>query len=212
VDTLPPNANLYIPVLIQEYKGNWNKNPVPSSLGAQVEQETCPSLKARGCWSPYAHLKTDREEGIGLGQATRTAKFDILSDLKKKYPSKFEGWSWDSPYNASYQLRALVLMDKECYSKLRPLAITDQDGLAFAYSCYNGGLGGVLNDRKLCSTIEGCNPGVWFYNVADHSYKSNKKSKGYGQSFREINRGYVNNLINVRRPKYDSIFIKGLKD
>jgi len=74
------------------------------------------------------------------------------------------------------------------------------------FSAYNGGLGGALQDRKLCASVPKCNPNLWFGHVAAHSFKNKTKVHGYGQSFYDINREYVVNVLSKRRVKYAVYF------
>jgi len=74
--------------------------------------------------------------------------------------------------------------------------------MAFTFSAYNGGFGGVLKDRVLCSKTPGCDSSKWLGNVENTSFRSRTSVKGYGQSFFDINRGYVRNIMVVRSPKY----------
>lgn len=200
MDYLPPLAVQYLPVLAEEIRRGWSDAPLRSSFGAQVEQETCISLKSKRCWSPTTELKTDREYGFGLGQITITSKFDNHAEARKLDPS-LKDWAWENRYNAQYQLRALVLMNKFNFGKFG-WADSNTDRLAFMFAAYNGGLGGVLSDRKVCAVTPGCNPGVWFGNVEHTSKKAKVAVSGYGQSFFQINRGYVVNILTLRRAKY----------
>lgn len=73
-------------------------------------------------------------------------------------------------------------------------------------AAYNGGLGGVYAERRLCAAAPACNPDRWFGNVEQHSTKSRAKWHGYGASAFEINRTHVKNVMVVRRPKYAAWF------
>lgn len=197
---LPPLALEYLPVLAQELRVNWPAAPVRSVFGAQVEQETCASLKSKKCWSPYAELKTSREYGFGLGQITVTERFNNFEAARALSPT-LKHWTWENRYNATYQLRTLVLMNKMTYAKL-PWAADPRERMSFTFAGYNGGLGGVLSDRAVCKVTPGCDPSRWFGHVEHTSKKSKVKVSGYGQSFFQINRGYVRNIMEERRWKY----------
>ena len=197
---LPARAYQYIPVLIQEQQAYWPDMPLVSSLPAQVEQETCPSLTSSKCWNPRAELKTSREYGFGLGQLTVTDRFDNFAEARK-LDSSLRDWAWEDRYDARRQLRTMVLMDRGHYRSLRQVP-DPFERLAMTFSAYNGGLGGVLADRRLCSSVPGCDPNRWFGHVERHSTKARASVAGYGKSFFEINREYVRNILIVRRPKY----------
>jgi hypothetical protein len=175
--------------------------PIPSTLAAQVEQETCPSLKSRQCWNPYAELKTAREYGFGLGQLTVTPKFNNFNEARKLDIS-LRDWQFVDRYDPARQLRAMVLMDRGGYDRL-PFIPDPHERLAMAFSAYNGGMSGVLTDRRFCANVPGCDPGRWFGHVERTSHKVRVKTAGYGKSFFEINREYVRNVMIVRRPRYE---------
>lgn len=206
----PAAAVALLPVLKAEQVQLWPDLRMASVLGAQVEQETCTSLKSRGCWNPRAELRTSREQGIGLGQLTRafrsdgSTRFDALAEIRRDYPRELTGLSWEAPYDAGLQLRALVLKDRQGFLKVQGSA-THEDQLAMAFSAYNGGLGGLASDRKACAGTPGCEPGRWFGHVERTSLKAKAAVPGYGQSFFQINRSYVTNVMNVRRVRYLSL-------
>lgn len=199
---LPPGAVRYLPLLSIEQQAHWPDAPMPSALAAQVEQETCPSLRSSKCWNPRAELKTSREYGFGLGQLTVTAKFDNFSEARKLDVS-LRRWAWQDRYDPSRQLRTMVLMDRSGFARLSFVS-NERERLAMAFSAYNGGLGGVLADRRLCAQIRGCDPGRWFGHVEAHSLKAKRAAQGYGKSFFEINREYVRNVLVVRRGRYSA--------
>lgn len=183
---------------------------MPSFLAAQVEQESCISLTHSKCWNPRAELKTKRENGIGFGQFTRayradgSIRFDKISELAATHKS-LRGWSWENRYDPHYQLTAIVEMDKAIYGRQKNAA-TERDRLSFTLSAYNGGEAGVLQDRRLCANTRGCDSTRWLGHVAKTSLKSKVPHPGYKKSFYAINREYVTNVLDVRRPKYDPYF------
>lgn len=200
---LPVGAVQNLPVLSDEIAARWPRMPMPSVLGALVEQESG--------WKQTARLKTSREEGIGLGQFTRawradgTLRFDALAETRTMDAS-LSGWSWNDPYNVRYQLRAVVVKNRACYLKLRTLLDDDYNALAMCDAAYNGGLSGVYAERRLCAQVDGCNPDHWFGNVELHSIKSRVKWHGYGASAFDINRGHVRAVMVTRRPRYAAWF------
>ena len=193
-----------LPILQEEIAARWPSMPMPSMLAALVEQESL--------WKVRATLKTSREEGVGYGQFTRAytadgrLRFDSLAEVITMDKS-LASWSWADRYNPRMQLRAVVVKNRECYRRYITLAADAYNALAFCDSAYNGGLGGLAQDRRLCAMKEGCNPKVWFKNVELTSAKSDVKWKGYGQSARGINRTHVKNVMVVRRPKYLSVMV-----
>lgn len=207
---LPAAAKKYVPVLRGIQLKSWPDAPMPSFLAAQVEQETCVTLRSSKCWSPRAELKTRREYGFGLGQITIAYRangsvlFNNFTALKAQHAS-LRGWTWGNRYDADYQLTALVEMDHSLFDRVRDAA-TDVDHVAFTLSAYNGGESGVLQDRRLCANTDGCDPSRWFSNVENTSLKARRAKPGYGQSFFDINRGYVRQIIYERRPKYEPYF------
>jgi hypothetical protein len=207
----PPAAALQLlPVLKLEQATHWPAMPLPSALGAQVEQETCPSLKHRSCWNPRAELRTSRERGVGLGQLTAafradgSTRFDAMAEIRAAFPRQLAGLAWQSPYDPSLQLRALVLKDLQGY-RLVLGAASVPDRLAMTFAGYNGGPGGVASDRRVCAATPGCDPGRWFGHVERTSLKAKTAVPGYGQSFFEINRGYVRAVMVTRRGRYGAL-------
>ena len=197
---VPENALRHLPTLRAVVEEYWADAPYRSAFAGQVEQETCVSLKHKKCWSPYAELKTAREYGFGLGQITVTKSFDNFQEARK-LDSSLRDWQWENRYNAEFQLRTLVLTDRLNFGMFS-WASDDYERMAFALGAYNGGRGGVLSDRRVCSATPGCDPSKWFRNVEHTSKKAKAAVKGYGKSFFEINREYVRNILTLRHMKY----------
>lgn len=204
----PAAARPYLPTLRAEQLALWPDHPAPAVLGALVEQETCPSLTHRKCWSPHAELKTSREYGFGLGQTTISYKkdgrvrFDRWSSLRTEHREQLAGWTWANRYDARMQLRAIVLDNRSCYAWATRLVRSSEPALAFCDSAYNGGRSGVLSDIRLCSARAGCDPHQWFGNVEHTSTKSRERWHGYGASAFEINRAHVRAVMITRRGRY----------
>lgn len=202
---LPPKqAFPHLPALQAEIDSHWPDTPGRAVFGAQVEQETCPSLSSKKCWNPRTELKTEREYGFGLGQLTVTKKFDNFAEARKLHPS-LRDWQWQDRFDAARQLRTMVLMDKGAWRRL-PFIENSTERLAMMFSAYNGGMGWVLADRRVCAATDGCNPDLWFGHVEAHSLKAKIAAKGYGQSFYQINREYVRNIMITRRQRYAAWF------
>lgn len=207
---VPVNALTYAPILKSEQLKFWSSIPSPELLGGLVEQETCLSLTHSRCWMPSSKLKTSREEGAGLGQITRaynkdgSIRFDALTELKTAHPTIFSEWSWDNVYDRpDLQLRAVVVKTNDDFKYLKVVS-EEQERLKFTLAAYNGGRGGVQNERRACGLKDGCNPQIWFGNVEKTCLKS--KAVLYGnKSACDINREYVNNIYNIRSQKYTKL-------
>lgn len=203
---LPERTKIYIPMLEKELKTYWPDMGEPSVLCGLIEQETCYSLKHKYCWSPTATLKNSREEGRGLGQITRAwdsngkLRFDALKEVRERHLDALAGWSWKNVADATFQIRGLIFEFRDNYVTFG-FAKTKTDQLAFADSAYNGGRGGVLQDRALCKAHKGCDQNVWMGNVSEYSKKS-RKSTAYAQSFYDINRNHVKQVVYGQKQGY----------
>lgn len=211
-EAMPPNAVTYLPMLKAEQVRGWPDHPAPSVLASLIEQETCISLKHSRCWSPAAKLKTDREEGAGFGQITRAysagggIRFDTI-DVARALDPGLAALTWSNVYSRpDLQMRALVAMNHDCFRKITRLVEDTGARLAFCDAAYNGGWGGMQEERRACYLAKGCDAQRWFGNVELHCLKSKVKWKGYGASACDINRDHVENVINKRRPKYKPFF------
>lgn len=198
------NELKHLPMLDAELSLSWPDVHRKSVFAAQIRQETCPSLGSKKCWSPTAELKTSREYGFGLGQLTVTSRFNNFNEAKKLDRS-LKDWEWDNRYDATYQLRTMVLMDKFNYGKISWAADKDER-VAMAFASYNGGLGGLLSDRAVCQITPGCDPSKWFGNIEHTSRKAKVKAGGYGKSFFEINREYVRHIMFLYPSRYAPFF------
>lgn len=204
---LPDGARLYAPLLAQEQARGWAAMPEPWTLAGLVEQESCVSLRSKYCWNPHAELKTSREYGFGFGQVTVAynaaggVRFNKFQELQARYPS-LRSWSWADRFDPAPQLLAIVEMNHGLWDRV-PAGATAGDRLSFMLSSYNGGVAALLQDCMLCSHTAGCDSQRWFGNVEQTSFKSKVPQVSYGgQSWFSVNRGYVRNVMLIRRDKY----------
>jgi len=200
--SVPEAAKKVIPELVWEGSKIWPDADF-ATLAAQIHRETCPSETHRFCFSPTARAKTAWEEGIGLGQFTRTAKMDVVSELRAQFPEYLADWGWDrNLQNSRYQIQAFVLKNRYNWSKITGTK-TREDHEAMMLIGYNAGLGRVSSDRKICKVTPGCDPDVWFGNVELTSRLKNvPKMKEYRQTFFEINRSYAETILKKLKPRY----------
>jgi hypothetical protein len=198
----PAIAFVFLPVVLGELISLWPAFAPRSVIGAQIEQETCPSLDSPKCWNPRAELRTSREYGFGLGQVTVTDRFNTWAETRARYSRELAGWSWEGRFDARYQIRALVLMDRDLAARCAPLMRSGREAIACMASSYNGGFAGFTRDRSLCGDTAGCDRTRWFGHVERVSYKARMAAPGYSRSFFDVNRDYVRNVVDVRRGRY----------
>jgi hypothetical protein len=205
---IPPSAEKHMHWVTIQYKEVWERMPEPHYFPALIEHESCISLKHSRCWSPTSRLKTSREEGAGLGQLTRaynpdgTIRFDALNDMRKIDPRGLNELRWDTVYQRpDLQIRVIILMTRQNWNRLQALVPENDARLQMADAAYNGGLGGLLNERRACARREACDPNQWFGHVEKVCLKSTKPLYA-GRSACDINRHHVHDVIHTRMPKY----------
>lgn len=209
---LPENAKTYLPLLQRTQADIWPEHPFPATMAAQVEKETCITLKHRTCWSPQAKLQTAREYGFGFGQLTvaynadGTERFNTWDDLKKKHGALAK-WKWEDRFDPEMQMKALVLYDRQIYKMFEQSSDDHMQVLMFSYAGYNGGPAGTLKEIRMCAATTGCNPKRWeskggMIGVEQVSNKSRKPWNGYGDSAFSINRKYVKAIVYEKVGRY----------
>jgi len=181
-------------------------------LAGQIEKESCISLKHSRCWNSRSEFKSAREQGVGLGQLTRafridgSIRFDALQELKDKHPMLLKDLNWttikDKP---ELQIRAVVLKMLDNYKYYARYTDID-NAIIFGMEAYNGGIGGLNNERRACKISGKCNPQYWFNNVENFCLKS--KAALYGnRSACDISRNYPRDIIYTRSNKYSKFWL-----
>ena len=134
-----------------------------------------------------------------------STRFDALSELKALHPTELAELSWLSIYSRpDLQIRAFVIKNKDNYKALNMIPDFTERA-AMMLTGYNGGMGGLQKERRVCGLVSGCNPQKWYGNVEKHCGKS--KAKLYGnRSACDINRHYVPDIQKVRSPKYRAYY------
>jgi len=214
------DAKTYIPPQAFEYKEAitfeldkyfptlYEYNYIPSL----IEHESCISLKHSRCWKSTSQLKSSRELGVGLGQITKayredgSIRFDSLKAIRDNYKNELREAQWETIHQrADLQIRIIILMIRDDYKKLYNVS-NKEDRLQMTDAAYNGGLGGVLKERRACGLSKNCDPNKWFSNVEKYCLKSKKPLYG-GRSACDINRHHVFNVFMEKIPKYQLKYI-----
>lgn len=204
---IPPNALKYTPMYKDEVYRLIPTITNPEYFAALTEHESCVSLKSKRCFDPTAELLTAREQGVGLGQITRTKnadgtiRFDSLTDLRSRHMAELQELSWSNvKERPDLQMRQVIVMTKDNLKQL--FQVTDEtQRFKMADAAYNGGIGHTKKERLQCGLTKGCDPQYWDNHVEMiKSIKSQKPIYG-NRSAWDINRHHVKDVW-VRMPKY----------
>lgn len=95
-------------------------------------------------------------------------------------------------------------MDLRNWKALADIPVSGER-LAMMLAGYNGGMGGVASDRRVCAATPGCDPSRWLGHAEHTSLKARTAVPGYGKSFFVTNREYPRNILFMRRARYLSL-------
>jgi len=91
------------------------------------------------------------------------------------------------------------------YKQYEKYSYSVWEALAFSDAAYNGGIGGLNNERRACKLATWCDHTKWFDNVEKLCLKS--KTVLYGnRSACDINRHHVRDVLITRLPKYEQFW------
>lgn len=194
-------ATPYLPMVKTVLGGYWPDHPYPVLVASTIEQESL--------WRPNAELcvpkpKCTTEYGFGFGQLTITPKFNAFTEVKNLNPA-LRDWSFEDRHNPQKQVLGILTKARANYKQCKPLMADEPNVFSCVVVSYNGGYGGFLSDRRICSNTEGCNPKLWFNHVEHTSLKAKVAKAGYGKSFFQINREYAVNVLKLRPVKYETV-------
>lgn len=198
---IPQNFMYHKDTLIDVMRSVWKDIPYPSAVAGLIEQETCPSITSKRCWSRFAKLETPHEAGYGLGQFTITKKFNAFEEVRTLHP-ELKDWQPENYSDSRLQLIAVHVKLKQNF-KVFKTAADDEERFSFALAAYNGGVGGILADQRVCRNTKDCDSSKWWGNVEHTSLKTKMVFNGFKKSAFQINREYPYNIMKVRRMKYE---------
>lgn len=175
---IPERAYQYRTVLRAEIQRVWGMH-----LPEDIFAISAGTIHQESAWNPRAESAYAK----GLTQFTPAT----FADMRRIDPS-ISADIW----NPQAAIRAMAVYHKRLYSNFR-VPEERLNRWAFTLSAYNGGLGWVWKDQKLCVTP--CNPNLWFGNVET-------KNSGRAAVFFKENRGYPDKIINRWVPLYRGRF------
>lgn len=210
---IPPQAFEYKEIIYNELETYFPWIPDYNYVPSLIEHESCISLRHSRCWRSTSELKSKREQGVGLGQVTRTyredgsIRFDTLKNLKNMYKAELKEASWDTiKQRPDIQIRLIVLLLRSDYKQLYNLN-DDMVRLHMTDSAYNGGIRDVHRSRRACGLAKNCDPQFWFNHTERYIQKSPRILYG-NRSAIDINKHHVDDIFNTRLPKYKNQYFK----
>lgn len=173
-----PRASPYKREVVAQARAAFGPSAPVATLAAQLHQESS--------WKPDAVSRTG---AAGLAQFMPAT----AADMAKRFP---EACSPAQPLNPDWAIRCQMRYMKQLLGSIKNAA-NECEHWAFALSAYNGGLGWVNRDRRVCDAREDCDPSRWFGHVATANAGRS------AASFTE-NRGYPERILNLIAPRYAS--------
>ena len=171
---IPAAALKYRNQLIREVHATWGLKGDVAVFSSQITQESG--------WNPNAKSGVG---AMGLGQVMApTAVW-----LSKTYPKDL---AQPAPYDAGWNIRALVKYDFWLYQRLGMYQEAGQNRIAAALSSYNAGLGWVIKAAKNASNCDGS---LW-WDCAENS------RDGRTEANRKQSKDYPRRILLLYYPRY----------
>lgn len=176
---IPARAYQYRTVMRAEIQRVWGLH-----LPEDIFAVSAGTIHQESAWNPRAESAYAR----GLTQFTPAT----FADMRRIDPT-ISADIW----NPQAALRAMAVYHKKLWGTLSTVPEQNLNRWAFVLSSYNGGLGWIRKDQKLCTAP--CNPLLWFGNVET-------KNSGRAAVFFKENRGYPDKILNRWVPLYRGRF------
>jgi len=172
--SIPRAALAYKRPLIRHAHAFWGLDAPISLFAGLIHQESR--------WNPKARSPAKAE---GLAQ--------FMPATCRWLPEVESGLAACNAFDPHWSLEAMVRYNRRQYRAIRHTA-NDCERWAMTLSAYNGGLGWVNRDRRLCKRHTGCDPAYWFDHTEHHTRRA-------GWAKRE-NRHYPEVIIYRWQPLY----------
>jgi hypothetical protein len=209
---IPPQAFDHKETIENEIINHFPNIPTKNYVPALIEHESCLSLTHSRCWRPTSRrYLPGKEEGVGLGQITRTwrqdgtIRFDSLTAMRNQYRRELHELTWGNVQERpDLQIRLIVLMIRDefrAFSDIQDPMVR----LQFSNAAYNGGRNLIKRERQVCHLSQGCDASKWFGNAENHCIRSTLP-RGNERSPCEINRHHTRDVFTFRLPRYEAMY------
>lgn len=173
---VPEACRQYQRQITAEARELFGLNAPISVLAAQIQQESA-------C----------RVDALSYVGASGLAQFmpATAKDMARIYPTELGP---ADPTNPRWALKAQARYMRDLTRAAQ--GKTECDTWAFGLASYNGGLGWLRRDQRICRAKPACDASTWFGNVEKYSTRS-------AGAFKE-NRGYPKRIILILAPRYEA--------
>lgn len=151
-DRIPERAYQYRRILRAEVERVWGLH-----LPEDVFAVSAGTIHQESAWNPLAQSPFAK----GLTQFTDGTFADVR---------RLDATIAADVFNPQAAIRAMAVYHKQLYGALSPIPEPKLNRWAFVLSAYNGGLGWVRKDQRLC--LRPCDSNMWFENTERFSSRA----------------------------------------